>query len=80
LHFTERKAQPFEAPAARLHREFNVSAAGNWITRMPGRRRSSPVRWSVTIQTTTRRALQQVVDWIESSWPDVQVLDNRIEM
>ena len=64
---------------ARLHREFNVSAAE--IDYQDAWQEAIIACALVSNDPNhTRRALQQVVDWIESSWPDVQVLDNRIEM
>jgi uncharacterized protein len=64
---------------ARLHREFNLSAAE--IDRQDA--------WQETViacalissdANQTRRALQQVVDWIETNWPDLQIVDDRIEL
>jgi uncharacterized protein YlxP (DUF503 family) len=64
---------------ARLHREFNVSVAevdhqDIWqdvviACAMVGSDRAH-----------TERSLQQVVRWLESSWHDVEVEDDRIEL
>jgi uncharacterized protein len=63
----------------RLHREFNVSVAeidfqDTWQDAMLG---------CVLISNDsahTQRSLQQVVRWVETSWPDVSVVDDQIEM
>jgi uncharacterized protein YlxP (DUF503 family) len=64
---------------ARLHREFNISVAemealDSW--------REAVVACSLVSNDPayTRRALQEVVHWVETSWPDVQVWDDRIEL
>lgn len=64
---------------ARLHREFNISVAevdflDSWenaliacaIVSNDGRH--------------NQRFLQQVVRWIEKNWPDVEVVDERVEI
>ena len=64
---------------ARLHREFNVSAAE--MERLDA--------WQETViacalvsndQAHTQRSLQQVVQWIENSWLEVEVLEHNLEM
>lgn len=64
---------------ARLHREFNVSAAE--LAHLDA--------WSHTVLGCTllsndgaqvQRTLLQVSDWIEEYWPDMQLLDSRIEL
>jgi uncharacterized protein YlxP (DUF503 family) len=64
---------------ARLHREFNVSAAeigkndawqetvlaGALVSNDPGH---------------TQSTLQRVVHWIEKDWPDVTLVDDHIEL
>jgi uncharacterized protein YlxP (DUF503 family) len=64
---------------ARLHREFNVSVAeidhhDVWQSAVIacGLVSNSPKH--------TQRALQSVVEWVESYWPDVTVIDDRIEI
>ena len=63
----------------RLHREFNISVAeidhnDAWqsaviacalISNSPGH---------------TQRTLQSVVAWVESYWPDITIVDDRIEI
>lgn len=64
---------------ARLHREFNVSVAevdhqDIWqdATIACALVSSDPAQ--------TQRALQGVVGWIESSWPDVLVVNEQLEL
>lgn len=64
---------------ARLHREFNVSAAevdlqDTW---------REAVLACVLVSsdaTQTMRVLQQVLAYVESSWPDAHVVDHQIEL
>ena len=63
----------------RLHREFNVSVAeidfqDAWQDAMIG---------CVLVSNDpahTQRSLQQVARWVETSWPDVSLVDDHIEM
>lgn len=64
---------------ARLHREFNVSAAEIDLQDV----------WQDAViacalvsndQAHTQRALQQVAHWVETSWPDVDLADDQLEM
>jgi len=64
---------------ARLHREFNVSAAevdhnDSW--------QSTVVACALVSNNSahTQRSLQKVVDWLESSWPDVELEEDQIEL
>jgi hypothetical protein len=64
---------------ARLHRQFNVSAAevdhqDAW--------QDAVIACALVSNDNghTQRALQRVVDWVENSWPDVDVVDERIEL
>jgi hypothetical protein len=64
---------------ARLHREFNVSTAelahlDAWSRTIIG----CTVLSNDGVQVT--RVLQQVTEWIEDNWADMQVIDNRIEL
>lgn len=64
---------------SRLHREFNVAAAeidlqDVWQDTIIG---------CTTISNDTaqnQRLLQQVVDFTERNWPDLPLIDHRIEM
>lgn len=64
---------------ARLHREFNISVAeidhqDLW---------NSAVIACAHVSNSsqhTQRALQAVLTWVESYWPDVTVLDDQIEI
>lgn len=63
---------------ARLHREFNVSVAeldlqDSWQEAVIGCALVSNANGH------TQRSLQQVARWVESSWPDVTLLDERLE-
>jgi hypothetical protein len=64
---------------SRLHKEFNISVAeidhlDSWdqalvacaLVSNDGRH--------------TQRALQQIVGWLEQYWPDVELIDERIEL
>ena len=63
----------------RLHREFNISVAeighqDAW---------NSAVIACALVSShvgQTQRALQGVITWVESYWPDVTVIDDRIEI
>jgi uncharacterized protein YlxP (DUF503 family) len=64
---------------ARLHREFNISAAEMELQDS----------WHEAIlacalvsndQAHIQRSLQNVSHWIEISWPDVTLLDEKIEV
>ena len=64
---------------ARMHREFNVSAAevdyqDVWQNAMIA------VALVSNDNGHTQRALQRIVDWVESSWPDVELIDDRLEL
>ncbi len=63
----------------RLHREFNVSVAemdlqDSWQEAI------LVCAWVSNDNAHVQRSLQKVGHWIETSWPDVTVLDDRIEM
>jgi uncharacterized protein YlxP (DUF503 family) len=64
---------------ARLHREFNISVAE--VERLDA--------WQEAViacalisndQGHTQRSLQEVLRWIESSWPDMLVSDEQLSM
>jgi hypothetical protein len=64
---------------ARLHREFNISVAE--IDRQDA--------WQETVIACAmvsnhagqlQRALQNVARWIETNWPDVDLVDDQIEV
>jgi hypothetical protein len=64
---------------ARLQREFNISAAEmNFLD-----------KWQETLiacavvsndSRKNQRLLQNIIDWVERDWPDVDVIDEQIEM
>ena len=63
----------------RLHREFNISTAevdhqDAW--------RDATVACALVSNDPgfNRRVLQQVIHWVETNWPDVTLVDDRIEM
>ncbi len=63
---------------ARLHREFNISAAE--LTRLDSWQSAGLGIVVVSNDPThNQRLLQQVADWVEQNWPDVLVVDQRIE-
>lgn len=64
---------------ARLQREFNVSVAEMdyqdvW--------QDALIACAVvnSDQATVQRELQHLLGWIERSWPDVEIVDDRLEM
>jgi len=64
---------------ARLHREFNISAAevdfhDSW--------RDALIACALISNENkhTMRSLQKIVRWVERSWPDVDVVQEQIEM
>jgi hypothetical protein len=64
---------------ARLHREFNVSAAeiaknDTW--------QEAVIACALVSNDAahTQRALQQVARWVESNWPDVTLTNDRLEI
>ena len=64
---------------ARLHREFNISAAevdyqDVW--------QSAVIAVALVSNDNghTQRALQRVADWVENSWPDVDLVEERLEL
>jgi uncharacterized protein YlxP (DUF503 family) len=64
---------------ARLHREFNISAAeldynDKWNMALVGCAALS------NDPNHTQRQLQQVAEWVEKNWPDVQVFDQQIDL
>ena len=64
---------------ARLHREFNVSAAeldfnDSWNRALIGCAALS------NDPNHTHQQLQQVAEWVEQNWPDVQVFDQQISL
>jgi uncharacterized protein len=64
---------------ARLHREFNVSAAE--IDRLDAWQEALIACALVSNDVAyTQRALELVVDWVEKNWLDVEVLEHRIEL
>ena len=64
---------------ARLHREFNISVAE--IDLQDAWQEAIIACVLVSNQNShTQRALQAVVDWIETYWPDVEVIEDQIEI
>ena len=64
---------------ARLHKNYNVSAAE--IDYLDVHQNSVI---SVALVSNdpkhTRRVLQKIVDWIDTGWPDVDLVDDTIEL
>jgi hypothetical protein len=64
---------------ARLHREFNISVAE--VDRQDAWQEAIIACAMVSNDDGhTQRTLQNVARWIESSWPDVDLVDDQIEM
>jgi hypothetical protein len=64
---------------ARLHREFNISVAemdclDSW--------QESILGCSLVSNDArhTQRSLQKIVEWIETYWPDVSLVDDHLEL
>jgi uncharacterized protein YlxP (DUF503 family) len=64
---------------ARLHREFNISTAevdlqDSWD--------EAVIACALVSNDPahTRRALQAVGEWVERHWPDISLVDDRIEL
>jgi hypothetical protein len=64
---------------ARLHREFNISAAeidcqDAW--------QEAVIACALVNNDPAQieRSLQKVADWVEYSWPDMDIMDDRIEL
>lgn len=64
---------------ARLHREFNISAAE--LSRQDA--------WQEAVlgcalvsndPAYTQRSLHTIIRWVEASWPDVSVIDDHIDL
>ena len=64
---------------ARLHREFNISAAE--IDRQDAWQETL-IACALVANSTghVQRSLQAVVKWVEEFWPDVELVDDRIEI
>jgi uncharacterized protein YlxP (DUF503 family) len=63
----------------RLHREFNISVSeiehhDVWQSTTIG------CALVTTDRGHTHRSLMSVLDWIESHWPDVSIVDDQIEL
>jgi uncharacterized protein len=64
---------------ARLHREFNISAAE--LDRLDAWQDSVLACALVSNDPAyTQRSLQSIVGWVETSWPDVSLVDEHIEL
>lgn len=64
---------------ARLHKEFNVSAAE--IDHLDAWKESLVACVLVSNEAAfTQRALQRVAHWLEENWPDVTLLEEKIEV
>ena len=64
---------------ARLHREFNISAAEMGLL---DKWQETLISCAVVSNDTrqNQRLLQQIIDWVERDWPDVDVIAEQIEM
>ena len=64
---------------ARLHRQFNISAAeldfqDTWQEALIGCAALS------NAPLHSQQLLQQVAGWVEQNWPDIQVIDQHIDL
>jgi uncharacterized protein YlxP (DUF503 family) len=64
---------------ARLHREFNISAAE---VDLMDKWQETLIACAVVSKDTrqNQRLLQHIIDWMERDWPDVDVISEQIEM
>ncbi len=64
---------------ARLHREFNVSVSE--VDRQDSWKETTLACALVSSDAAqTQRALQAVSRWVETHWPDVEVVDDHLEL
>ena len=64
---------------ARLHREFNISVAE--MDRLDAWQEAVLACSMVSNDGRhTQRSLQKVVQWLETSWPDVSLIDDHLEL
>ena len=64
---------------ARLHREFNISAAE---VDFQDKWQETLIACAVVSNDTrqNQRLLQLIIDWVERDWPDVDVISEQMEM
>ena len=64
---------------ARLHREFNISAAEIGANDL---HRSATIACVVVSNDGrhVQRVLESILAWIERNWPDLQIVDHQITM
>jgi hypothetical protein len=63
----------------RLHREFNISVAE--IDQMDIWQNATIACALVSNgQAHTQKVLQKIINWVESSWPDVSVISDQLEI
>lgn len=63
----------------RLHREFNISVAE--IDQMDIWQNATIACALVSNgQAHTQKTLQKIINWVENSWPDVNVISDHLEM
>lgn len=64
---------------ARLHREFNISVSE--IDQQDSWQQTVIACVMVTSAAAqTRRSLQAIPGWVEHNWPDLQLIEDQIEM
>jgi hypothetical protein len=64
---------------ARLHREFNVSAA-EFERQDAWQEAVIAIAMVSNDRNQTQRALQNIGAWIEKYWPDIDVIENNLEI
>jgi uncharacterized protein YlxP (DUF503 family) len=64
---------------ARIHREFNVSAAEVDLQDV-WQNAVIAVALVSNDHNHVQRVLQRLVAWLERSWPDVELIDERLEL
>ena len=64
---------------ARLHREFNISVAE--VDHQDAWQEAGVACALVSSdRAQTQRALQAVARWVEENWPDLEVIEDRVEV
>ncbi|HQL39974.1 MAG TPA: DUF503 domain-containing protein, partial [Anaerolineaceae bacterium] len=78
-HSLKEKRSQLQPILARLHRDFNISAAE---TDLQDRWQESVIACAIISNDSShnQRVLQQVLDSVEQTWLNVEVIDHCIEM
>ncbi len=78
-HSLKEKRSRLKPLLARLHREFNLSAAEMDLQDV-WQEAVIACAWVNPDAATAQRSLQNVLTWLEREWPDIDVIDDQLEM